>query len=125
MTTEALWMRYAAIWSLDAGRREAELAACLADDVTYCDPNGLLAGRSALSSYMEQFRASVPGGQFHIRTVLQHHDCSLADWELRREDGAVLQAGTSFGSLSDDGRLRAITGFFRLAPSASDQPQPS
>lgn len=113
MTPEALWTRYAAIWSLDAGRRESELAACLADDLTYCDPNGLLAGRSALSGYMEQFQASMPGGHFRIRTVLQHHDRSLANWELRGKDGAVIQTGTSFGTLSGDGRLRAITGFFR------------
>lgn len=121
MTTEALWTRYAAIWSLDAGRRESELVACLADDITYSDPNGLLAGRSMLSAYMEQFRASVPGGWFHIRAVLQHHDRSLADWELRGEDSAVIQTGTSFGTLSDDGRLRAITGFFR--PKSPDTAQ--
>jgi hypothetical protein len=113
MTPDALWTRYAAIWSLEAARREAELNACLADDVTYCDPNGLLAGRSALSGYMEQFKESVPGGQFHIRTVLHYHDRSLADWELRRQDGVVIQTGTSFGALSEDGRLRAISGFFR------------
>jgi hypothetical protein len=113
MTPDSLWTRYAAVWSLEAARREAELNACLADDVTYCDPNGLLAGRSALSGYMEQFRESVPGGQFHICAVLHHHDRSLADWELKGKDGAVLQTGTSFGALSEDGRLRAISGFFR------------
>ena len=49
MTPEALWNRYAAIWSLASTHRDTELGACLADDATYCDPNGLLSGRSALS----------------------------------------------------------------------------
>jgi len=113
MTPDVLWQRYAAIWSLDAGQRTAELDSCLADDATYCDPNGLLSGRAALLNYMGQFQASVSGGRFHIRSVLHHHDRSLADWSLRGVDGDVLQTGTSFGELAEDGRLRAISGFFR------------
>ena len=113
MTPETLWTRYAAIWSLEGAAREPELVACLADDFTYCDPNGLLAGRSGLSAYMAQFRESVPGGRFHIVTLLHHHDRSLAEWQLQGRDGAILQRGTSFGALSEDGRLRAISGFFR------------
>jgi hypothetical protein len=113
MTPDALWQRYAAIWSLDAEQRQAELAACLADDATYCDPNGLLLGRAALSDYMGEFQSSVPGGRFHIRSVLHHHDRSLADWSLLGADGGVLQRGTSFGALAEDGRLHAISGFFR------------
>ena len=115
MTPEALWNRYAAIWSLASKHREAELHACLADDATYCDPNGLLGGRSSLSDYMGQFQKSVPGGRFRIQRVIHHHDRSLADWELQGKNGAVLQSGTSFGTLSEDGRLRAISGFFRPA----------
>jgi hypothetical protein len=115
MTPEALWNRYAAIWSLESTQRDAELRACLADDATYCDPNGLLTGQSALSDYMGQFQKSVAGGRFRIQRVLHHHDRSLADWELRGEDGSVLHTGTSYAALSQDGRLRAISGFFRPA----------
>ncbi len=112
MTPEALWQRYAAIWSLDAAKREAELAACLADDITYCDPNGVVAGRAALSAYMGGFQKSVPGGRFRIRAVLHHHDRTLAHWALHSPDGGVLQTGASFGALSEAGQLHAITGFF-------------
>lgn len=118
MTPEALWNRYAAIWSLPRPDRVAEMNSCLADDVSYCDPNGLLYGCAALSDYMEQFQSSVPGGRFRIRAVLDHHDRTLADWTLHGQDNAVLQAGTSFGVLGEDGRLRAISGFFR--PHAQD-----
>ncbi|MGR9307929.1 nuclear transport factor 2 family protein [Rhizobium leguminosarum] len=113
MTPEALWNRYAAIWSLDADAREPEMRACLADEVTYCDPNGAIAGRAGLSAYMAGFKESMPGGRFKILSVLHHNDRSLARWALRHEDERVLQTGTSFGAISD-GRFGAITGFFDL-----------
>lgn len=112
MTPDMLWRRYATIWSLSPTEREAELAACLVDDATYCDPNGYLAGRPVLSDYMGQFQDGVPGGRFHIQSVLHHHDRSLAQWVLHGRDGQVLQTGTSFGLLAEDGRLQAISGFF-------------
>jgi hypothetical protein len=40
MTTESLWQRYAATWSLAAADRARELPACVTDSVAYCDPNG-------------------------------------------------------------------------------------
>lgn len=115
MTPETLWKRYSAIWSLEADAREPELSACLANDITYCDPNGPIAGRAALSDYMGRFRLGVPGGRFKIRWVLVHHERSLAHWALHGVDGGVIQTGTSFGVLSEDGRLRSITGFFHPA----------
>jgi hypothetical protein len=121
MIVDRLWDRYAATWSLDGDTREDELSACVAADVTYCDPNGLLQGREALSAYMAAFQASVPGGVFEIRSVLNHHDCSLARWTLHGPDGRALQTGASFGSHADDGRLRAISGFFE--PAGEDQPR--
>ncbi len=125
MTPETLWERYSAIWSLDADARIGELAACLADGATYCDPNGLVEGRAALSTYMGGFQQSVPGGAFRIRAVRHHHDRTLADWTLHGADGAAIQTGASFGLLSEDGRLRAITGFFTLDAYAAGQDQPA
>ncbi|MBV8751181.1 MAG: nuclear transport factor 2 family protein [Candidatus Eremiobacteraeota bacterium] len=119
MTPDDLWKRYSAIWSLpDADERSNELSICLADEATYCDPNGLLVGRDALSGYMAQFQSSVPGGRFHIRSVLHHHDRSLAQWFLAGDDGSVLQTGTSFGAIGEDGRLLEISGFFHPSTAA-------
>jgi hypothetical protein len=120
MTTERLWQRYAATWSLATADRARELPACVAGDVAYCDPNGLVEGWLALSDYMGAFQASVPGGAFRIRAVLHHHDRSLARWALHGPDGRIMQTGTSFGVLAGDGRLAAITGFFD--PPAQEQP---
>ena len=112
MTTEQLWKRYAAIWSTTESQRVGELSACLADDATYCDPNGLIEGRDALSAYMGGFQQNAPGASFRIRSVLHHHDRSLANWSMIGPAGDVMQNGTSFGLLAADGRLRRISGFF-------------
>lgn len=115
MEAESLWRRYSAIWSSDIDRRKTELEACLADDATYCDANGLLEGREALSAYMGGFQESVQGGSFEILEVRAHHGRSLARWALRGPGGAILQLGASFAMHDDAGRLRSITGFFPLS----------
>ncbi|HST84559.1 MAG TPA: nuclear transport factor 2 family protein [Kineosporiaceae bacterium] len=112
MPLDPLWNRYAATWSLAADDRGEELAACLSDDVTYCDPQGLVAGRPALSDYMGQFQNAFPGTRFQIESVLQHHDRTLASWTLRGAEDQLFQQGTSYAVVAADGRLSAITGFF-------------
>jgi hypothetical protein len=115
MNPKALWDRYAAIWSIDPVRRDAELDACVQADCTYCDPNGLLEGRAALAAYMEAFRRSAPGARFKIIAAYEHHGRSVSMWELQSSDGSALQAGTSFAVHGDRGRLQHITGFFPVA----------
>jgi len=117
MDAEELWPRYAAIWSSDPARRESELNECLADDASYCDPNGPLKGRAALSDYMAGFQQSVPGGRFRIVQVIAHNGRSLARWVLQNADGAVLQLGASFAHHDAEGRLKEIRGFFPLTSS--------
>jgi hypothetical protein len=112
MTPGFLWQRYANIWSSEPAVRATELQACLADGCSYCDVNGLIEGREALSRYMGGFQASVKGGRFEILSVLHHHDRMLAEWRLLAPNGAVLQTGRSFATRIDDGRLQNITGFF-------------
>lgn len=119
METEALWRRYAAIWSSAPEQRESELKACLAEDATYCDSNGLLQGQAALSDYMGGFQQGVPGGYFRIIEVVTHNGRSLARWTLNGADGAVLQLGASFAVHDAAGRLKDISGFFPLTPSGA------
>jgi SnoaL-like domain len=114
MTPTVLWQRYAAIWSLPAEARDGELKACVAEDVVYCDPNGTVDGSSSLSDYMGGFQTSVPGGRFRIVSVLDHHDRTLAHWSLVAADDRLLQSGASFALVAQDGRLKAISGFFPL-----------
>ncbi len=117
MDAETLWPRYAKIWSSEATLRASELKDCLAENATYCDPSGLLTGRTALSDYMGGFQENVPGGRFEILQVIDHHDRSLARWALLNGEGATLQLGASFATHDAQGRLKAISGFFPLTAS--------
>jgi hypothetical protein len=112
MLLDLLWTRYAATWSLATDDRLEELAACLTDDVTYCDPEETVTGRAALSDYMGQFQGAFPGTRFQIESSLHHHDRTLASWTLRGPENELYQKGTSYAVIAEDGRLHAITGFF-------------
>jgi predicted ester cyclase len=111
MTLEQ-WRRYAGIWSLDADRRERELAACVAGDVSYTDPNVSIAGLRAFSDYMAGFQRGFPGHSFHIRAVSAHHACSVARWDQLDAAGAVVAPGISFAESGSDGRIQRVRGFF-------------
>jgi SnoaL-like protein len=119
MKPMTLWERYAAIWSLPAEARASELDACVANDVVYVDPNGTVRGRQSLSDYMGGFQKSAPGARFEIASVLDHDGGMLALWSLVAGNGTRLQAGASFALPGQDGRLKSISGFFPLPPTAS------
>jgi hypothetical protein len=105
VTPEFLWDRYASIWSSESAVRESELAACLADACSYCDANGLIEGRDALSAYMGGFQQNVKGGN---SDPLSHPPSrpNARRAELLGPGDAVLQTGRSFAIVADDGRLR-------------------
>lgn len=115
MTPDLLWQRYARIWSADPSTRASELQACLADGCSYCDVNVSIEGREALSDYMAGFQQNVKGGKFQILSVIHHHNRMLAEWRLLGSGEAVLQTGRSFATITDDGRLQSVTGFFDAA----------
>src|SRR5690242_14084742 len=109
---EALWHRYARIWSLDTSRRDAEMAACLAPDVTYADPQISLSGVRPFAEYMAGFGNSFPGHAFRINAVKAHHDRSAARWDLVNAAGGTVFPGISFGVVGGDGRFLSLSGFF-------------
>jgi hypothetical protein len=118
MSPDQLWQRYADLWSTDAAGDSPEFAACLHEDIRYCDPNGPVNGRRALADYMDRFRQAVPGARFRIDGVASHNGRTLSQWHLQGADGAVLQTGRSFAQHDEQGRLRDITGFFDPRPAA-------
>jgi len=46
-----------------------------------------------------------------------HHDRSLAHWNMVDGNGNVLSQGASYGMYVADGRLMQMTGFFELPDS--------
>jgi hypothetical protein len=66
---------------------------------------------------MGEFQQQAVGGVFRILDVSHHNLRTLVHWVLTGPDGSTLQTGASFGQLSSDGRLQAITGFFETSAS--------
>ena len=88
------------------------MAACLAPDVTYADPQISLCGARELADYMSGFGNSFPGHAFRINVVKAHHDRSIARWDLVDAAGGTVFPGISFGVVGGDGRFLSLSGFF-------------
>lgn len=106
------WQKYAEFWTMEEGLRKIRLSEVATPDVTYCDPNTSLSGAEAFSDFISQFQKDVPGGHFVITDVFEHHNQTLAHWDMCGADGSLMVKGTSFANLNDDGKFTSFTGFF-------------
>ncbi len=109
------WDKYSEVWSLpEAGERVSRLKELTASGMTYTDPTTAVEGVEALAETMGNFQKDIPGAKFVITQVIEHHQQSLAHWEMQGADGSVMMPGTSHALLSDDGKFRSFTGFFPI-----------
>lgn len=114
------WETYASAWRATTREaRRAALAVSVDGACVYRDPLSVAEGHDALIDCMEQFHQSVPGGHFETTYFLAHHARSIARWNMRASDGALLGEGISYGEYDARGRLVAMTGFFETQPSPS------
>ena len=111
---ENLVTRYCDAWNeADPAQRDAMLATVWAEDGVYCDPTVQAAGRSELVTHIGRVLARNPDSRI-IRTsrVDSHHGLLRFTFARVTAKDEVLRDGIDFGEMSDDGRLRRITGFF-------------
>ena len=107
------WEAYTAAWKPENQVRRRNLfEQTLSPDCEYRDPLVHAVGWDALDDYMQNFHRQVPGGHFVTTWFVAHHDRSIATWEMRGADGSVLGHGVSYAEYADDGKLRAMNGFF-------------
>ena len=112
-TFEQVWEQYVASWKVET--REEKLALfnqCLDKTCHYTDPVVAIAGWDDLLQYMLDFHQQIPGGHFVTRYFLAHHQKSIARWEMRNGENALLGEGVSYGEYNDNGKLVTMTGFF-------------
>ena len=111
------WEQYASAWKVvGAEAKRRVLAESTHSDCTYTDPLEQLVGHDALIQYMITFHEQVPGGHFVTRHFQLHHHRCVAMWDMVDGSGAKLGDGVSFGEFAEDGKLRAMTGFFETPP---------
>ena len=111
---------YFAMWNeTDPTRRRTVTAATWSHDGSYIDPLFAADGHEALDALVVAVHEQFPGYRFRlIGEVDVHHDRARWNWELAGPDGSPpVAAGVDFATLTPDGRLRTVTGFF--APQAN------
>jgi archaellum component FlaC len=111
--TNQLWETYRASWSNDNSvERTEELRNILTEDFEYIDPNIELKGYEELSDYMLQFQKEFVGASFTIQDFQEHHNRSLAHWNMVNAENEVVANGTDF-AIYEYGKLKQIIGFFK------------
>lgn len=78
----------------------------------YTDPLIQTSGYEQLSGYMVELQKNVPGVKFNIIDFKNHHDRSLAHWNMTDGNGNIIMQGASVGLYGTDGRLTQMTRFY-------------
>ena len=101
----------------DPGRRRGLIERAWTADGRYLDPLLEAEGHDALDAMVVTVHDHYPGHVFSRTTGVDvHHDRARFGWELVAPDGAVFVAGIDVATLSDDGKVASITGFFGDLP---------
>ena len=110
-----IWDTYTKSWSeFDLSKRETLFKQCLSPDCMYTDPLIQASGYEQLSGYLSELQKNIPGVKFIITDFKNHHDRSLAHWDMVDGKGNCLSQGASFGLYDSDGRLKQMTGFYEV-----------
>jgi hypothetical protein len=111
---------YLAAWNeRDAERRSQLVAEAWASDGQLIDPPLAAEGHAGISDMAAALQQQFEGHRFRRASgVDAHHGHLRFAWELVSPGGDVALTGLDVGELSEDGRLRRITGFFGELPAA-------
>ncbi|HEV8616974.1 MAG TPA: nuclear transport factor 2 family protein [Methylomirabilota bacterium] len=112
---------YLAMWNeTDPEKRRQHIERAWARDGRYVDPLIEAEGHAALGEMVTGVQVKFPGHRFRRTSGIDtHHDHLRFGWELVAPDGSIVVAGLDVGTLTADGRLRGITGFFGEIPVAA------
>jgi hypothetical protein len=110
--------RYIDAWNETDGSRRRELVADVwTDDGTYVDPLMSGAGHDSIATMIGLAQQQFPEHRFELSSGPDgHNDRVRFAWRLYGPgDDAPVAAGSDFGTVADDGRLRSVTGFLEPA----------
>ena len=109
----ATWDTYTSAWKLATAQEKYGVLASSTDQgCVYRDPLAHTRGHAELVDYMLDFHQQMPGGHFETTYFLAHHGRSIARWNMRDGNGAIVGDGISYGEYNDTGKLIGMTGFF-------------
>lgn len=97
----------------DAARRMTLIATAWTPDGRLLDPPLTGNGHDGISAAAEALQQQFARHHFRRTSAIdEDHGCLRFSWALVAADGAIALTGLDVGELSEDGRLRRITGFF-------------
>lgn len=113
MDVNTLVADYLAMWNEpDAERRRDLVARTVTPDAEYVDPGMEGAGIDGIATMIGAAQEQFPGHRFSLHSGPdEHHDRVRFSWSLSADGAAPVAIGTDIVRLSDDGRMRLITGF--------------
>jgi hypothetical protein len=111
-----------AAWTeTDATRRAGLITRIWATDGRLIDPPLAAEGHAGISDMAAALQTQFPGHRFRRSSGIDaHHGYLRYGWELVGPEGTVALAGIDVGELTEDGKLRRITGFFGPLPAAGN-----
>lgn len=111
---EALITAYCDAWNeADPAKRDAMLRDVWTEGGIYTDPTVQAVGRAALVTHIGGVLARYPDSRIsRTSRVDLHHGLLRFTFARIAATGETMRDGIDFGEVSDDGRLRRITGFF-------------
>jgi hypothetical protein len=102
----------------DPQRRREIVAEVVSDDANYLDPLMAGDGIDGIDAMIAGAQEQYPGHRFALVAGPDgHHDRVRFSWSLAPDSGEPIAIGVDFATLSEDGRMRSITGFLE-APAA-------
>ncbi|WP_299854605.1 nuclear transport factor 2 family protein [uncultured Roseobacter sp.] len=114
MTLDRIAQTYGAAWcEPEVSKRRELLEIAWSKEGRYQDPSADIMGREALVDHIGDVHRQWPGARIELTSeVSTHHDKIYFSWRMITADGATAIEGVDFGTLSPDGRLAQIIGFF-------------
>jgi uncharacterized protein YndB with AHSA1/START domain len=112
---EARVDRWFSLWSdLDAASRERTLLEIATGEVAFRDPYSTVDGVDDLVPHIGASQKFMPGVVLHRDGAVRHcQGTVLVDWVCRLPDGREPARGSNVFRLAPDGRIAAVTGFWR------------
>jgi hypothetical protein len=108
---------YIEMWNeTDPQRRRQLVSQVVTDDARYVDPLMAGDGIDGISTMIGGAQEQFPGHRFELVSGPDsHHDRVRFSWSLTPNGGEPIAIGVDFATVTDDGRMRSITGFLEPA----------
>ena len=107
-----VWDLYMNSWSeTDSVKRMKILEQILVDHCIDTDTFTHTEGREQLSNYMAEFQTKVIGVKFITTHFKEHHNQSLAHWDMIDGQEKLIAKGASFAMYNDENKLTQMNSF--------------